>query len=45
MVERLAGRALTGPLAFLVAGLVDVSLLLVVYARWRIAQRRQSAAR
>jgi hypothetical protein len=45
MVERLAGRALTGPVAFLVAGLVDVSLLLVVYARWRIAQRRQSAAR
>jgi hypothetical protein len=45
MVERLAGRALTGPFAFLVAGLVDVSLLLVVYARWRIAQRRQSAAR
>ena len=29
MVERLAGRALTGPVAFLVAGLVDVSLLLV----------------
>ena len=45
MVERLAGRALTGPVAFLGAGLVDVSLLLVVYARWRIAQRRQSAAR
>lgn len=45
MVEQLAGRALTGPVAFLVAGLVDVSLLLVVYARWRIAQRRQSAAR
>ena len=45
MLERLAGRALTGPVAFLVAGLVDVSLLLVVYARWRIAQRRQSAAR
>jgi hypothetical protein len=45
MVERLAGRALTGPVAFLVAGLVDVSLLLVVYARWRIAQRRQSTAR
>ena len=45
MVERLAGRALTGPVAFLVAGLVDVSLLLVVYARWRITQRRQSAAR
>jgi len=45
VLTRLAGRAVTGPVAFLVAGLADVSLLLVVYARWRIAQRRQSAAR
>ena len=45
MLTRLAGRTVTGPVAFLVAGLVDVSLLLVMYGRWRIAQRRQSAAR
>ncbi|MBV9606438.1 MAG: hypothetical protein JO027_15085 [Solirubrobacterales bacterium] len=42
MLARLAGRALTGPAAFLVAGLIDVSLMLVLYARWRIAQRRRA---
>jgi hypothetical protein len=45
MLSRLAGRALTGPAAFLRTGLVDISLLLVVYLRWRIAERRRRAAR
>lgn len=45
MLARLAGRAVTGPVAFLIAGLIDVSLLLGVYARWRIAQRRRRTAR
>jgi hypothetical protein len=40
VLARLAGRALTGPIAFLVAGLIDISVLLVIYARWRIAQRQ-----
>jgi hypothetical protein len=44
MLSRVAGRALTGPLAFFAAGLVDISLLLVVYVRWRIDQRRRRAA-
>jgi hypothetical protein len=44
MIERLAGRAVTGPLAFLAAGLVDVSLLVVMYARWRIGERRRRTA-
>ncbi len=44
MLERLAGRAVTGPVAFLIAGLIDVSVLLVIYARWRIAQRRRGTA-
>jgi hypothetical protein len=43
MLTRLAGRAVTGPGAFLVAGLLEVSLLLVAYARWRMAQRRRRA--
>jgi hypothetical protein len=30
----------TGPLAFFVAGAIDVAVMLVVYARWRAAQRR-----
>ena len=42
MLEQLAGRAVTGPAAFLVAGVIDVSLLLLLYARWRLAQRRSS---
>jgi hypothetical protein len=41
VLARLAGRAVTGPVAFLIA----VSLLLGVYARWRIAQRRRRTAR
>jgi len=45
MLTRLAGRAVTGPAAFLVSGLLDVSLLLVAYARWRTSQRRRGTAR
>jgi hypothetical protein len=41
VLARLVGRALTGPIAFLVAGLIDVSVLLVIYARWRTAQRHR----
>jgi hypothetical protein len=31
---------LTGPLAFFLAGLLDVAAMLVLYVRWRAAQRR-----
>jgi hypothetical protein len=31
---------LTGPGAFFVAGLIDLCAMLVLYARWRAAQRR-----
>jgi hypothetical protein len=44
VLSRIAGRAVTGPAAFLLAGLIDVSMLLVLYARWRVAQRRQRTA-
>jgi hypothetical protein len=40
VISRLAGRLVTGPLAFFVAGAIDVVLMLVLYARWRAAQRR-----
>ena len=40
MLSRIAGRLLTGPLAFFLAGAIDVALMLVLYARWRAAQRR-----
>jgi hypothetical protein len=40
VVSRVAGRLVTGPLAFFFAGAVDVALMLVLYARWRAAQRR-----
>ncbi|MBV9811023.1 MAG: hypothetical protein JO286_27895 [Solirubrobacterales bacterium] len=40
MISRVAGRLVTGPFAFFVAGAVDLALMLVVYARWRVAQRR-----
>jgi hypothetical protein len=40
MVSRIAGRLVTGPLAFFLAGVIDVAALLVMYARWRAAQRR-----
>ncbi|HTX07173.1 MAG TPA: hypothetical protein VME22_01100 [Solirubrobacteraceae bacterium] len=39
MVSRVSGRLVTGPLAFFLAGVVDVGLLLVAYARWRATQR------
>jgi hypothetical protein len=38
--SRFAGRLLTGPLAFFLAGVIDVAVILVVYARWRAARRR-----
>jgi hypothetical protein len=40
VLTRIAGRLVTGPGAFLLAGLIDVSLLLVAYLRWRAATRR-----
>jgi hypothetical protein len=40
VVSRIGGRLVTGPLAFFLAGAIDVALMLVVYARWRAAQRR-----
>jgi hypothetical protein len=30
----------TGPVAFFLAGVVDVAVMLIVYARWRAAKRR-----
>ena len=44
MLSRLAGRLVTSPVAFLLAGLVDVGLVLVTYVRWRLAQRRARRA-
>jgi len=40
VISRFAGRLVTGPVAFFVAGLIDVASMLVLYARWRMAQRR-----
>ncbi|HTT30278.1 MAG TPA: hypothetical protein VMG37_17810 [Solirubrobacteraceae bacterium] len=40
MVSRVAGRLITGPGAFFVAGVIDVSVLLFAYLRWRVAGRR-----
>jgi hypothetical protein len=40
MPSRVAGRLLTGPAAFFLAGLIDVGALLVAYLRWRAAARR-----
>jgi hypothetical protein len=45
VISRVAGRLVTGPVAFFLAGLVDVSLALVLYLRWRSAQRRAAATR
>jgi len=39
MLSRVAGRLVTGPGAFFVAGLIDVSVLFVAYLRWRAAAR------
>jgi hypothetical protein len=40
MLSRLSGRLLTSPVAFFVAISIDITWLLWVYARWRVAQRR-----
>jgi len=40
VVSRIAGRVLTGPLSFFAAGAIDVALMIVLYARWRMARRR-----
>jgi hypothetical protein len=40
MVSRFAGRLLTSPVAFFVAGAIDIGWLLWIYARWRVTQRR-----
>jgi hypothetical protein len=45
MLSRIAGRLITGPLAFFVAGAIDVGAMLLLYARWRAAQRRAAAGR
>jgi hypothetical protein len=42
MVSRVAERLVTGPAAFFVAGVIDVTVMLVLYARWRAAQRRDA---
>jgi hypothetical protein len=39
VLSRIAGRLVTGPGAFLVAGAIDFSLLIVAYVRWRAATR------
>jgi hypothetical protein len=44
VVSRFAGRVVTGPLAFFVAGVLDVGLVLVAYGRWRMARRRAGRA-
>jgi hypothetical protein len=42
MLSRLGGRLLTSPLAFFVAGAIDVSWILLVYVRWLAAGRRRN---
>jgi hypothetical protein len=44
VISRVAGRLVTGPLAFFVAGILDVGLMLAAYASWRVARRRASRA-
>jgi hypothetical protein len=44
VVSRFAGRAVTGPLAFLVAGVIDV-VAFVVASLWFRAKRRFSGGR
>ncbi|HEV7177690.1 MAG TPA: hypothetical protein VGN29_19505 [Solirubrobacteraceae bacterium] len=44
MLSRFAGRVVTGPLAFLVAGVVDV-VVFVIASLWLRAARRVSRAR
>jgi hypothetical protein len=40
MLSRVAGRLVTGPGAFFVAGVIDASVLLVAYVRWLASTRR-----
>jgi len=42
VVSRVAGRLITGPLGFFLAGVLDVGLILVAYARWRMTQRSRA---
>jgi flagellar biogenesis protein FliO len=44
VVSRFAGRLVTGPLAFLVAGVIDV-LAFVIVSAWCRAVRRLSGGR
>jgi hypothetical protein len=44
VLSRFAGRLLTSPVAFFVAGAIDVGWLLWIYARWRVGQRRGAGA-
>jgi hypothetical protein len=39
VVSRVAGRLVTGPGAFFVAGVIDVGVLLFTYLRWRAGAR------
>jgi hypothetical protein len=43
VLSRLAGAVVTGPAAFLIAGLIDVTLLMLAYSRSRLARRRRPA--
>jgi hypothetical protein len=45
MLSRLAGRLVTGPLAFLVAGAIDVGLLLTLWGAHSLAARLRRLAR
>jgi hypothetical protein len=38
MLSRIAGRLITGPVAFFLAGALDVGAMLVLFARWRLAK-------
>jgi hypothetical protein len=40
MLSRVAGRLVTGPGAFFVAGVIDVGLLIAAYLRRRAMTRR-----
>jgi hypothetical protein len=40
VLSRVAGRLITGPAAFFVAGAIDVGLVLVAYLRWLSSTRR-----
>jgi len=40
VLSRVAGRLITGPAAFFVAGVIDVCVLLVAYLRWLASARR-----